>query len=814
MLSKNEFDDESVLHTQRLVRPLRLPRQDRQPSEAVLSGPGLPFPSLEKMPGIAPDDAPPTKEPEFRNDEPSESPILSIAPAESVSLRPAPTPPMTGPEPNLNGSSSPLSIPARPVPVPEPTLPRAIRSDIPNPNRADRIQLPPAPMPKPKPKGPESGTSADGATPQPKPAAPETPIPSSTDDKRSAGDTAIVFSHEESSATPDDLINEAAASSVDSGGEMLIEPCPKCNTLMDVTDQAPFAKIYCPNCGQGLRARRRFDHYVLLEHIADGGMGSVYKALDYNLNRNVALKILKKEMSANEEERVRLASEAKITASINHPHIVKVFSFGEDHGLFYLAMELVEKGSLDQLMALQQRVPEAQVLSVGIQIAEGLEAALERGLIHRDIKPGNILFSDSQTAKLVDFGLAIIADEAASAKGEIWGTPYYIAPEKLDNQPEDFRSDIYSLGGTMFHALAGRPPYEAETASMVALKQLKSQTVSLQAFAPYVSSETNYVINRMIIKEPDGRYQSYRELIEHLIFARQKVMERSQRPPEPKQRVVLETQETKNFSALLSLGLLAALILIGVVLYVFREPIFKDLLPKNEVKSSQGALAGFNKDVERGVGLVASGKPAEAAEIFKRYADNPATTQPAKNWAIANQAIAQLAQGDRQKSSDLFARLETTSTDPNSRTDGDLANLFAETGRLLEIPKQAVLGGTATAFSKANFESFFLLAAGLHNWSLGDVANATPFLEKFAGSSVTGDYAWIAGYKPLAAMCLADRDALLPIMAEYAAAKNPAAAQAVMNKLRAVRPTLKSAAIIGPTLAAMEKSLQAKGAKP
>ena len=190
-------------------------------------------------------------------------------------------------------------------------------------------------------------------------------------------------------------------------------------------------------------------------------MGSVYKATDLNLNREVALKILKKECSANAEERAKLEEEARIIASINHPHVVKVFSFGEDQGQFYLAMELAEKGSLDDLMSVQQRLSEAQVLRVGIQIAEGLDAALEHNLIHRDIKPGNILFADPQTAKLVDFGLAVVMDEVAQARGEIWGTPYYIAPEKLDNQPEDFRSDIYSLGGTLFHALAGRPPYRS-----------------------------------------------------------------------------------------------------------------------------------------------------------------------------------------------------------------------------------------------------------------------------------------------------------------------------------------------------------------
>jgi serine/threonine protein kinase len=125
-------------------------------------------------------------------------------------------------------------------------------------------------------------------------------------------------------------------------------------------------------------------------------MGSVFKAVDLTQNRGVALKILRKECSANEAERAKLEEEARVTASINHPHVVKVFSFGEDHGQFYLAMELAEKGSLDDLMGIQQRLSEVQVLQIGIQIAGGLEAALEHNLIHRDIKPGNILLDSTR----------------------------------------------------------------------------------------------------------------------------------------------------------------------------------------------------------------------------------------------------------------------------------------------------------------------------------------------------------------------------------------------------------------------------------
>jgi len=306
----------------------------------------------------------------------------------------------------------------------------------------------------------------------------------------------------------------------------LLHTCPRCGTLLDVSMVEPFTEVGCPSCGETLRVRTRFDHFELLEYLAAGGMGTVYRARDVNLNRIVALKLLRKEYSADADYIAKLETEAQITASVAHPFVVKVFSFGCDQGVYYIAMELVDKGSLDDLMTLQGRIAEAQVLEIGLQVAQGLRAAYRVGLIHRDVKPGNILFADAHTAKIVDFGLALPLEQAKEGEAEIWGTPYYVAPEKLNHEPEDFRSDIYSLGGTLFHAVAGRPPFEAENASLVALKHLKSQVVSLQAFAPDVSSPTSYVINRTLARKPEERYQSYDELIEHLEYARAQLLGR------------------------------------------------------------------------------------------------------------------------------------------------------------------------------------------------------------------------------------------------------------------------------------------------
>ena len=308
----------------------------------------------------------------------------------------------------------------------------------------------------------------------------------------------------------------------------LIQECPTCGALIDVAGEEPFKLMHCPTCGGAMRVRRLFNHFELQEQLGSGGMGTVYRALDQNLGRQVALKLLQKEQATNPEFIAQFAKEAAITASINHPHVVKVYSTGQDHGLVYIAMELVDKGSLDDLLAEEERLPEVQVLTTGIQIAQGLNAALQRGLIHRDVKPGNILFSNMHTAKIVDFGLAVLMEHAGTVMGEVWGTPAYVAPEKLDDKPEDLRSDIYSLGATLFHALTGEAPCDVETNQMSVLLEVKRKEPSVRAVAKEVSAATALAIDRTLKFDPADRFQTYEELIEALEFARSEVIATAQ----------------------------------------------------------------------------------------------------------------------------------------------------------------------------------------------------------------------------------------------------------------------------------------------
>ena len=298
--------------------------------------------------------------------------------------------------------------------------------------------------------------------------------------------------------------------------EPTAQTCSACGTTVDTTEAEPLARIACPTCGKKIRVERIFDHFAVVETLGVGGMGTVYKARDMQLDRFVALKLLRRDLGAEEDYKARLRQEARIAAAVNHPYVIQVFDSGTDHGQFYVVMELVDQGSLDDLMALQPQLPEQRVLEIGIQVAKGLRAAHRRGLIHRDVKPANILFVDEHAAKIGDFGLASTATQRWAIGGVVWGTPEYVAPERLNNDPEDFRSDIYSLGATLFHAIAGKPPIEVSTNSATALLESKQRPLDLQTTAPDVSAATVEVLQRMIAADPAQRFSSYDDLVAEL----------------------------------------------------------------------------------------------------------------------------------------------------------------------------------------------------------------------------------------------------------------------------------------------------------
>ena len=542
----------------------------------------------------------------------------------------------------------------------------------------------------------------------------------------------------------------------------LFESCGNCGADLDVSELNPLDKVVCPHCGAVSMARLFLKSYRIESVVGYGGMGTVYKARDLNLNREVALKVINREYSSDPEHWKKFEEEAQITARVNHPNVVKVYSFGAERGVLFIAMELADKGNLDDLMMLQGRIAEAQALEVGIQIAEGLQAAFKCGLIHRDVKPGNILFTDAHTAKIVDFGLACLVEEAAEARGEVWGTPYYVAPEKLNMEPEDFRSDIYSLGATLFHAIAGRPPHEAETASMVALKHIKSKAVSLQAFAPDVSAPTAFVVNRMLKQHPDERYQSYTDLVEHLNYARNKLLEHIDKPFRPHhQHVAVETEDEQSVIAWFVLFILVLAVGVGVALFFFKDTIFKKEESGAVTRSTPaGTAAARNINAEYAAGrqLLCSGDYNKAGKLFSELSALPGQPQPLGRWILLHQGMASLLARRDVEARQAFKRLQEKGLFSLDTSDKVLSGFFVEAGRLLSgtaaIPPEA-----AKAYNPLDCEALGYLLYALHDWQMSDFDDAGSLLQSFVNSNPGPPFEWIAEYKPVARRYVRDYNA-------------------------------------------------------
>ena len=263
-----------------------------------------------------------------------------------------------------------------------------------------------------------------------------------------------------------------------------------------------------------------FGNYQMERELGRGGMGTVHLAKDIGLNRKVALKILRSDLGQDVGFSKKFLEEVEITASLAHPNIIRVFTLGEQEGRLYLVMEHLDEPSMEQRMEKHGKLPEKDVLEIGIGIASALQFAHEEtGLIHRDIKPGNILFGRGKIPKLADFGLAAGARSALQQQDEIWGTPYYVSPERLLRQPEDIRSDIYSLGATLYHALAGRPPFEAETAEEVARRHISDRPPPLRSFCPHAQEQTVFTLDKCLNKDPESRWSNYEDFIRQMADA-------------------------------------------------------------------------------------------------------------------------------------------------------------------------------------------------------------------------------------------------------------------------------------------------------
>jgi serine/threonine protein kinase len=273
----------------------------------------------------------------------------------------------------------------------------------------------------------------------------------------------------------------------------------------------------------------QFGPYEISSAIGAGGMGEVYRARDTRLDREVAVKVLPTDFAANAALLARFRREAQVISSLSHPHICTLFDVGEQDGSHYLVMELIDGESLADALT-RGALPLPQVLRYGAQIAEALDAAHRQGIVHRDVKPGNVMLTKSG-AKLLDFGLATAVETAAPAgtstqmetrakplteKGTVIGTFQYMAPEQLEGLEADPRTDLFGLGALLYEMATGRRAFDGESRTSLIAAIVSSQPEPISQVVQLTPPALDHVVLKCLEKDPDDRWQSARDVAAQL----------------------------------------------------------------------------------------------------------------------------------------------------------------------------------------------------------------------------------------------------------------------------------------------------------
>ena len=259
------------------------------------------------------------------------------------------------------------------------------------------------------------------------------------------------------------------------------------------------------------------DRYELLEKVGEGGMSEVFKAKCNKLNRFVAVKILKKEFSNNEEISEKFKREATAIANLSDTNIVNVLDVGSQNDINYIVMEYINGKTLKEVIQYSGKLSYSTAIKIGLQIAKALECAHKNNIIHRDIKPQNILVTEGGEIKVTDFGIAKSTDSSTITNTtSIIGSAHYLSPEQAKGTYIDFRTDLYSLGIVLYEMVTGKLPFEGESPVTVALKHLQEEPVSPKSLNPAIPDSLNKLILKAMEKTPIKRYQSAKEVIQDL----------------------------------------------------------------------------------------------------------------------------------------------------------------------------------------------------------------------------------------------------------------------------------------------------------
>ena len=440
---------------------------------------------------------------------------------------------------------------------------------------------------------------------------------------------------------------------------------------------------------------------------------------------------------------------------------------GRAFGRYYLAMELVTGGHFEHQIRERGALPEVEVLPLAIQVAEGLQAAHAAGLIHRDVKPGNILLDAAGNAKIVDFGLALVTKGGKAQATEIWATPYYVPPETIEGLEEDFRSDIYAFGATLYHALAGAPSCAEETMDTGKLRQAKQHILPLAQVAPWLTAETCAVVDRAMAYQPGDRFNSYDEMLAALRYAQQRVLA-GPAEVQPDAATIRRRRAAKQREKWYMAGaavLLAAATGTAIHFISKKAPVTLKGSP-----TADGALAipqgdpGSHADpvVVARIGrrykdardAVEKGDFEQARGEFSALRDDPEIQEPTGSWA-GLEAVISAYLDDHPES----ARREAASSSkhissanlPNPNVSGILVPALKSIRDLPSIPP--------TDLDSAKADAPILMAwllCGLKNWEQGCLEDAHDFFQACESAKLQDSDAWARYYQKVAGRYLAD----------------------------------------------------------
>lgn len=415
--------------------------------------------------------------------------------------------------------------------------------------------------------------------------------------------------------------------------------CPHCGHRLDISALGFYAEVRCPGCGKRARVHTLLANFRIEGILGIGGMSVVLRARDLVLNRPLAIKVLN-ETYRNQPERIaRFEKECALMAQVRHENVVSVYSAGRARGQFYIAMELVEGSNLELMVAGGHALPPSQALEITRQVTQGLDAAHRAGLLHRDMKPGNVLITREGKAKVLDFGLSL-GDSDKDTEEIIWATPFYVSPETLQRQPEDVRTDIYALGMTLRCLLTGVEEFPENPQTPVDILRCKARLGRISG--GMLDASLRDLVAHMTAFSPSRRPSDYAELLAELEEV-QAFQQRFEQEQTPRRLRLRRKQRALCLGGAVVLGGLSALL---VAWLQMPPPIQSCVRPESvpEIDGAAGWLAA-HRAMERG-------EWGQAADLFRQLSES--VEEPALGAWSALMAYA-LADAERDESAKAAA---------------------------------------------------------------------------------------------------------------------------------------------------------------